>query len=221
MNYSTTAIYTFILTITLASSSSCNPEKTDRKADIPIVLKKFDGNYSKTFNDLQEAHMEAALKNGITPLETRADTSGCMDKLTRLPMELEVYKMDELTHSIPYLTNHANDLFLDICINFRDSLVRKNIPLHKLILTSVTRTNEDVAKLTKRNNNASENSVHRYATTFDISWRRFEKINPNGKDISIDKLKKVLGEVLYDLRQQDRCYIKHERKQACFHITVL
>lgn len=220
MKYLSFAPYIFLLTITLASSTSCKSEKKEETKETKIILKKFNGNYGQTFNDLQDTHMTAALKNGLPPLVTRADTTKYMDKLTRLPEELEIYKTDELTYSIPYLTNSAHDLFLDICMNFRDSLIRKNIPLHKLILTSVTRTDEDVAKLTRRNFNASENSVHRYGTTFDISWRRFEKTNPHIKDVNTEKLKRVLGEVLYDLWQQERCYIKHERKQACFHITV-
>ena len=33
-------------------------------------------------------------------------------------------------------------------------------------------------------------------------------------------LKAVLGEVLRDLKKQGRCYVKHEVKQACFHITA-
>lgn len=220
MKHSNTAIYILTLTVALASSISCGSEKKEQRDKTPIVLKKFNGNYSSAFNDLQDTHMEAALKNGIEPLECRADTNANGDKLIRLPLELEVYTIDELKYSIPYLIPSANDLVLDICMNFRDSLISKKLPLHKLILTSITRTNEDVAKLTKRNYNASENSVHRYGTTVDISWRRFEKIDPNQADFNTEKLKRVLGEVLFDLRQMNRCYIKHERKQACFHITV-
>ena len=26
--------------------------------------------------------------------------------------------------------------------------------------------------------------------------------------------------VLRDLKREDRCYVKHERRQGCFHITV-
>ena len=35
-----------------------------------------------------------------------------------------------------------------------------------------------------------------------------------------EKLKMVLSEVLYDLRQREMCYIKYEKKQGCFHLTV-
>ena len=34
------------------------------------------------------------------------------------------------------------------------------------------------------------------------------------------RLKLVLAEVLRDLRKSDKCYIKYELKQGCFHITA-
>lgn len=39
------------------------------------------------------------------------------------------------------------------------------------------------------------------------------------QDVGADTLKLVLAEVLRDLKQADRCYVKYEIKQACFHIT--
>ena len=142
-------------------------------------------------------------------------------KLVRMPDELDLYRTYDLTHSIPFLVPSATQLFVDIAQNFRDSLYSKNIPLHKLYLTSVLRTDDDVSKLTKRNTNASENSVHRYGTTFDISWKRFDAIvTDTTNQISPERLKLVLAQVIYDLKSQDRCYVKHERQQACFHITV-
>jgi hypothetical protein len=35
-----------------------------------------------------------------------------------------------------------------------------------------------------------------------------------------DTLKFVLSEVLRDIRQEERCFIKYEVKQGCFHMTV-
>lgn len=65
------------------------------------------------------------------------------------------------------------------------------------------------------------NSAHRYGTTFDISWVRYTKIDEKDTlNIDNDRLKMVLASVLRDQRKADRCYIKHERKQGCFHITV-
>lgn len=203
-----------------ASGEDKSSKNLEAKAETK-VYSKFTGNYNKTFDDLHDLHIAAALENGIEPMDTKDDTAKMLNKLVFMPQELYYYKMDKLTHSVPYLVPKASDLLMQICENFSDSLVSKGLPRYKLILTSLTRTNLDVTNLTRRNGNASDNSAHCYGTTFDISWRRFEKINPHEqKELGIDRLKRILGEVLNDLRERDRCYIKHERRQACFHITV-
>ena len=80
-------------------------------------------------------------------------------------------------------------------------------------------TDEDALDLFGRNINAIDNSPHRYGTTFDISWKRFYPIDADSvNQVLPDRLKLVLAQVLFDLKNQQRCYVKHERKQACFHI---
>ena len=95
---------------------------------------------------------------------------------------------------------------------------------NRIIVTSVLRTEKDVKRLRRRNTNASSNSTHAYGTTFDISWKRFQKVEDEDgrpmQDVGADTLKLVLAEVLRDLRRADRCYVKYEIKQACFHITT-
>jgi predicted small lipoprotein YifL len=183
---------------------------------------RFTGDYNREFNDLPEVHLAAAIRNGIEPMASRSDTLACKDKLVHLPNELELYKMYDLKYSIPFLVPSAATLLMDISRNFRDSLYSKDLPLYRLFLTSVTRTNEDVTNLTKKNFNAIDNSSHRYATTFDISWKRFDAVDSldSLQQISPERLKLVLAQVLFDLKNQQRCFVKHERKQACFHITV-
>lgn len=203
-----------------SKDSSSLPDKA-LPADVKARKAKFIGNYNREFNDLNELHIVSAIKNGITPLQTRADTIDQMDMLVRLPDELELYRSYKITHSIPYLVPSAAKLFMDVAQNFRDSLYSKDIPLHKIYLTSITRTDNDIKRLTKRNINASTNSAHRYGTTFDVSWKRFDKIDQhNTEEILPERLKLVLAQVLFDLKKDERCYVKHERKQACFHITV-
>lgn len=187
----------------------------------PKIYTQFTKGYGKNFNDLPELHMESAEKYGITPLASHADSSKYADRLIRVPQELEIFKVDELTHSIPFLVPKASLLLNDIGIVFRDSLISRNMPLYKPIVTSVTRTDADVKKLTRRNVNASDNSVHRYGTTFDISWSRYEKVDSlDERTLEAWQLKLILAQVLHDMRERDKCYVKHERRQACFHITV-
>jgi len=218
--YKKSHLYTLLVIFVLLTSCGSG-QSEDNKIEEEIKLTKFTGNYNKSFNDLHDLHIAAATKNGIYPMALKKDTARLADKLVRLPQELPLYRIDKLTHSVPFLVPKASDLLIEICADFRDSLISKKIPVHKLILTSLTRTTEDIQGLTKRNFNASHNSAHCYGTTFDISWKRFEPVNPySEKKVSTDRLKYVLGEVLHNLRQQKKCYIKHEKKQACFHITV-
>ncbi len=134
------------------------------------------------------------------------------------------YAMDSLTHSIPFLIPQASALLDTIGANFLDSLSCKGLNPNQIIVTSVLRTADDVKRLRRRNGNASANSAHAFGTTFDVSYRRFCKVeDPDGRpmqDVSPDTLKLVLAEVLRDLRKSDKCYIKYELKQGCFHITA-
>ena len=112
-------------------------------------------------------------------------------------------------------------LLEDIGHNFQDSLRNLNASVYKIKVTSVTRTVDDVKNLKKRNTNSSQNSAHRYGTTFDVSWARYTKVDESDTlNIDKDRLKMVLAMVLRDLKREERCYVKHERKQGCFHITV-
>jgi hypothetical protein len=97
------------------------------------------------------------------------------------------------------------------------------VPLHRIIVTSVLRSEADVERLRLHNGNASDQSCHRFATTFDIAYNRYKTVEPPGqhrRPVTNDTLKYVLSEVLRDVRQQGRCYIKYEVKQGCFHITT-
>ena len=108
--------------------------------------------------------------------------------------------------------------------NFLDSLESKGLNPNKIIVTSVLRTQEDIEKLQKSNPNSVKNSAHCYATTFDITYARYDKIKFKNfrrcESVEKETLKKVLGEVLRDLRKQNKCYVKYEVKQRCFHITT-
>jgi hypothetical protein len=172
---------------------------------------------------LNDTHLAVAQKIGIKPLADRAEAEKMKGKLVHVTSG-DHYTVDSLTHSIPYLIPQAQQLLDAIGRNFLDSLENKGLNPNQILVTSVLRTQEDVARLRRRNGNASPNSAHAYATTFDISYRRFHKVeDPDGRpmqDVSPDTLKLVLSEVLRDLRKADRCYVKYELKQGCFHITV-
>lgn len=177
-------------------------------------------NYNKDFNDLNDTHKKVALQIGISPFENRADAKTSAHKIVEIK-ENQYYELRKLDYSIPYLVPESADLLNEIGIRFQKKLKELNAPLYKLQITSVTRTKEDIKNLRKINQNASANSVHIYATTFDISWSKYTKVNKRDKrSLTPEQLKQVLGLVLRDLKKENRCYVKHEKKQACFHITA-
>ena len=176
--------------------------------------------------------LKSAKAIGISPVASREEAESLKKKLVEIG-PCEYYDMDSLTHSIPYLVPTARALLETIGENFLDSLENKGLNPNKIIVTSVTRTKEDVKRLRRTNGNASMNSCHFYGTTFDISWKRFTKVeDPDGRpmqdvrdgrpmqDVRADTLKLVLAEVLRDLKKEEKCYVKYELKQGCFHITA-
>jgi hypothetical protein len=174
--------------------------------------------YDRIFNDLNEVQIEAAHRNGLShPIEA-ADVVKSR-KLQKIN-DCKYYEVDNLTHSMPYLVPKAAKLIEDIGKAFQDSLHNRGYNRnHKITITSVLRTEDNVKNLRRTNVNSSENSCHCFGTTVDISYFSFE--TPEfGRTASIDKMRQVLMQVVYDLRNEGRCYVKYEKQQTCLHITV-
>lgn len=183
--------------------------------------------YPACFPDINPVQLKAAMANGITPVTSREEAlayiqSGELVNISNSPF----YALDKLTHSIPYLVPKCQQLLNTICINFMDSLRSKGLPPHIPIVTSVLRTSSDISKLQKGNVNATTNSCHCYGTTIDITYNRFYPVTGNyvssRRNVARynERMKKILAQVLLDLRMQGKCYVKYERMQACFHLTV-
>lgn len=190
------------------------PKKWHRILSVP--------SFKVAFPDSNDVQLVSAKKYGVPPVQNRADAERRKTELVYAAAN-PYFHVDKLRESIPYLVPRASNLLQDIGRSFYDSLYVKGIPLHKIIVTSVLRTEEDVERLRRHNHNASENSCHRFGTTFDICYNRYitveTKKEPRRK-VQNDSLKWVLSEVLRDMRESGRCYVKYEVKQGCFHITV-
>lgn len=178
--------------------------------------------FGNTFPDQQDVQILAANKYGVNPVQNREEAEHSKGKLVYVGSNPFFY-VDKLNNSIPYLVPRASVLLQDIGRAYFDSLQIKGIPLHKIIVTSILRTKDDVSKLRTRNGNATENSCHLYGTTFDVCYNRYKQIQTEKqprRQVQDDTLKWVFSEVLRDFREKNRCYIKYEVKQGCFHITV-
>ena len=184
--------------------------------------------YHDCFPDIQDVQIIAAKRNGIRPARSRDDVK----RLVRHHRLVDIshspyYVVDNLSHSMPYLVPKAQQLLNTISINFIDSLISKGMKPYLPVISSVLRSTDDVQRLQRGNRNATTNSCHCYGTTIDIAYHRFMPLDASIEKLSSkdmirwdDNLKFVLGEVLNDLRAQGKCYVKYERKQACFHLTV-
>ena len=178
--------------------------------------------FGNTFPDQQNVQILAANQHGVAPVQNREEAEHSKGKLVYVGSNPFFY-VDKLNNSIPYLVPKASVLLQDIGRAYFDSLQIKGIPLHKIIVTSILRTKDDVAKLRTRNGNATENSCHLYGTTFDICYNRYKQVQTKDqprRQVQNDTLKWVFSEVLRDFRNKNRCYIKYEVHQGCFHITV-
>lgn len=174
--------------------------------------------YDNIFDDINDLQIESARKNGLKDAIKQDEAEG-NQKLRKIETN-SYYLIDELTHSIPYLVPKAADLVEDIGRAFQDSLFNRGYNRnHRITVTSVLRTREQVSRLQKTNVNSTTNSCHCYGTTIDISYLTFSTPE-TGRTASQEKMRDILMQVMYDLRNQGRCYVKYERQQTCLHITV-
>ena len=176
------------------------------------------GSLRKVFNDSNYIHLGVARKYGITPIMKISDAWNLKVPVIRV-VPTETYYIDELTYSLPYLVPRAKKLLDDIAQTWKDSLTARGGGDYRLKVTSMLRTPATIKKWRRRNTAAVDSSAHQYGTTFDISFVKFVCDNPSNPRTAED-LKNLLAEVLYDLREAGRCYVKYEHKQGCFHITT-
>ncbi len=178
--------------------------------------------FERSFPDSNAVQLRSAMALGIKSIKDRAEADNRKEELVYVASD-PYFVVEKARQSIPYLVPRAAVLLGDIGKAFLDSLGVKGIPLHKVIVTSILRTLDDVEQLQTANTNAAPISCHAYATTFDIAYNRYVTVAPPGeqrRQVSNDTLKWVLSEVLRDMRSRQRCYVKYEKKQGCFHITV-
>lgn len=204
-------------------SSSVNEEKRVTENNTPTTLVSYPGrtfSYSQRFCDNNQQHLHAAaaigLKNGPA---TREQVQQKKSQLRHI-QSCHNYVIDSLTHSVPYLVPLAAERLNAIGTEFADILQRNDLPHYRFYVTSVLRTKEDIEHLQRTNGNAIKNSAHNYGTTFDIAYMRFERCTDTHNYMTEDNLCLVLAQTLLNQQRAGHIYVKHEKKQACFHITV-
>lgn len=176
------------------------------------------GRLREVFNDSNYQHYAYAQKLGISPIHTVRDAYFTSKPVVYV-RSTKNYSVDSLTHSIPFLVPQAEALLDKIGANFKDSLRARGGDGYRILATSLLRTPQSVKRLRRVNINSTDSSTHQFATTFDISYVRFDDYGVK-KRIHQEDLKNLLAEVLLDLRKEGRCLVKYERKTGCYHVTA-
>ncbi len=183
-------------------------------------------NSSKTLKDINDLHLLHARANGLqAPFATNDDFESAKDSLINLNLlqkleDNDIYKIKRLRHSHPYLIPVAVEMVHEIANRFHKKLEEKGMTKYKFFLTSLLRTEETQRKLSRSNVNATDHTAHYYATTIDISYKDFYD-SQTGETVQNAKLVSLLTEVLVQMREECKILAVRERKQACFHITVV
>lgn len=180
-------------------------------------------NKLKDLNDCQLLHAQA---NGLT--QVYEDDESFKKDVNRLVAEKELiriksnslYSIKKMTHSHPYVTPEMADLINEIAIRFREKMKQKGIDYLLPVVTSALRTGESQKKLSRRNRNATEYSTHMFGTTVDITYKDFYHTKNRTLEQNATATN-VLTEVIVELREQCRLVAVKERRQACFHFTVV
>ena len=181
------------------------------------VTSKGNSVYSIEFADMQAAHIKAAKKLGFksAPLKEKKDVLGTTG-LVKVG-SCRYFKVGEMKYGSPYLTQTTKDRLHNISKEFFENCRAKGLPPARLVVTSMLRTDEDIKELQKQNQNAVQDSPHRYGTTFDISWSYYQCPRRN---VDGNEYLRILAEVLRNQRSEGAVFVRYEKTQRCFHITV-
>lgn len=176
------------------------------------------GRLNQIFNDSNHVQLEAAVSNGIEPI-TDLRTAFWLKQPVVKVASCNLYYVDSMKYAMPYLVPKAATLLGEMAKAFQDTIKARGGKVYRIRVNSALRTDYSVRGLMRRNRAATEQSCHRYGTTFDVSWTKFDCMDPS-YPISLESLKNILAEVVYNFRQKGRCYAIFEPKRGCFHITA-
>lgn len=177
-------------------------------------------NLHQQFNDSNQVHYSAAEQLGISPI-INDSTAWSVSRPLLYVESGPTLLVEEMKYAYPYLVPEANALLHEIGQRFHDSLQSRGGGSYRPRVTSMLRTTSSISKLRRVNRASVDSSVHRFGTTFDISYTRFAwDGDDNQPRRTQEDLKNLLGEILLQMRDEGRCYVKFERKPGCYHITT-
>jgi hypothetical protein len=179
------------------------------------------GSFSRKLDDRIPEYISKSSVSGIAKCKDKDDL---LKKVSEGKLFLIVggygYIIEKMSHSYPYLTGDGKDLIAEIGKRFREKISATKLKGSSFRITSMTRTTDILKKLREVNSNASPSSPHLYGNALDISYIRFS--TPKWFVTSCDKkyLKDALAEVIWQLREEKKCWATYEIKQSCFHVVA-
>jgi len=177
--------------------------------------------YSRKLNNLMPDYIGISSISGIKKCK---DEKELLDRLASGKL-VEIkngngFFVEEMSHSYPYLTREAKDLLMEISRKFADKISGTRLKGSKFKITSMTRTTEKVKSLRANNSNASLNSAHFYGNAFDISYIKFSTRKLFLTNCDKKYFMEALAEVIWQLKQEKKCWATFEIKQNCFHVVA-
>jgi hypothetical protein len=176
--------------------------------------------YSRKLNDRVPDYSASARASGIERCANENDIEKRVSsgQLLRVSSSRR-YKVEDLTHSYPYLTRESRKLLKEIGKRFAEKVAADGLKGSRFVITSMTRTSEMIKSLGKTNINASDNSPHLNGNAFDISYTRFTFRKLTVTECDKWYMKEALAEVIWELRQEKKCWATYEKQQGCFHVV--
>ena len=129
------------------------------------------------------------------------------------------YIIERMSYSYPCLTGDSKILLDEIGRRFKEKTDETRLRGARFIVTSMTRTTEKMKGLRRNNSNASLNSPHLSGNAFDITYVRFSCRKFLVTSCDRRYLKEALAEVIWQLREEEKCWATYEKNQNCFHVV--
>ena len=176
--------------------------------------------FSRLLNDRIVDYSFEAKQKGIDPCRNNAELNQKISDgvLVRVKSG-SLYIVDRMSYSYPAVTGDSKILLDEIARRFSEKTSYKGLPGSRFYITSMTRRPDFLKRLRRFNRNSSANSPHLYGNAFDISYKRFSVRKMFLTNCDKKFLKEALAEVIWQLRDEKRCWATYERMQNCFHVV--
>lgn len=129
------------------------------------------------------------------------------------------YIIEPMSYSYPCLTKESKTLLDEIGKRFREKTAQTGLSRARFIVTSMTRTTDKMKGLRRNNQNVSVNSPHLNGNSFDISYIRFSCRKLYLTSCDKRYMKEAIAQVIWELREENKCWATYERAQSCFHVV--